>query len=161
MAANDDRHICGRCQSERLYSFEADRNARTSPGTLPVVCRDCGLITVNGLEVHFPPAFEEQAKSMAELAATAGQEATRDLKADQDPKIANYFARVYRNGYMDGFWRALLFWKHNAKEGRLIRLRDLWKRRGVWAADALNYLAGAPVNRVVLEMDETVYAEFS
>lgn len=146
---------CQRCQSTKLMSFEPDRTvaARVAGMTLPVVCRDCGLITINGQAVGFPPAFEQQAMSMANAAATAGEETARRLAEDPNPQVATYFARVYRNAYLDGFWRAYAFWKHTAKEGRLVRLRDLWKRRCV----RLDYSDGP----MVLEMDKTVYAEFS
>lgn len=145
---------CPRCQSTKLYAFEADRTARMVKNVaLPVVCRDCGQVLINGTTVAFPEEFELRAKTMAEAAAAAGAQAVADLRGNPNTQIATYFSGVYRNAYLDGFWRAVMFLQHNAKEGRLVRLKQLWHGRSV----PPKTIAG----RVLIEMDETVYHEFN
>jgi len=120
---------CGRCGSDRLFQFEADpRSSKraVNPGSLPLVCRSCGQITVDGTPLVFPEAFESQAKDLAEAAAAAGADAVAELANDPNARVANYFAKVYREAYLDGFLRCLAFYQHNAKEGKLKRLRELW-----------------------------------
>jgi hypothetical protein len=121
---------CGRCGSDRLFQFEADPRASkraVNPSSFPLVCRNCGLITVNGVALEFPAAFEAQAKDLAESAAMAGEAAVVELAADPNTRVEKYFARVYRDAYLDGFLRCLAFYQHNAKEGKLKRLRELWR----------------------------------
>jgi len=121
---------CIRCGSERLFQFQADALAskRAVPeADLPLVCRSCGQISVNGVALQFPEAFEAHAKDMAEAAEIAAQQARIEIVADPDARIERYFAKVYRESYLDGFLRCLAFYRHNAKEGKLKRLRELWQ----------------------------------
>lgn len=113
---------CPRCQSQRHFQFDASKPA----ADLPLVCRDCGLLTVRGEAVQLPTSLESYAKNLAEQAAQAGQRATQEITADT--KIAAYFSNVYRNGYLDGFMRCLAYHRHNTKEGRVKRLREIWKQ---------------------------------
>lgn len=119
---------CPRCSSERLFQFEADKGLPAPVGNLPTVCRDCGLVLINGSPVQFPAELEAQVKSLAEASAAVGADAVKALERDPGLHIGRYFERVYRNGYLSGFWRALLFYRHNSREGRIKRLRELWKR---------------------------------
>jgi hypothetical protein len=139
---------CLRCNSDRLFQFEASSDPRVKVKNLPLVCRTCGLVMIDGAAAAFPPEFEATAKALAEVAAEAGNQAIKDLS--EDHLIADYFNRVYRDAYLDGFWRAWAFARHNQKEGRLKRLRSLWTKRVIRCED----------HPIVLEMDKTVYAEF-
>lgn len=120
---------CSRCGSDRLYQFEASKRARARPvaAQLPLVCRNCGLITVDGVPVNLPEKLEEQAKEMAEQAELSAKQAREELEKDPDQMIETYMANHYRSAYMDGFFRALAFFSHEGKEGRIRRLRTLWK----------------------------------
>ncbi len=121
-------NTCQRCKSVRLFRFNPVKETPTEIRSLPVVCRDCGQITVDGKAVSFPVDFETHARALAEVASEAGAQAVKNLEKDPNQPIAGYFERIYRTAYLDGFWRAVLFWRHNAKEGRLKRLRELWKQ---------------------------------
>lgn len=145
---------CGRCGSARLYQFEAAREVKSKPTDLPLVCRDCGLITVGGRAIDFPPELEEQAKSLAAASAEAGVAAAEELVADPGQRLEGFLAGLYRKGYLDGFFRALLFFRHNAKEGRLVRLRAIWKT----AFRITETSDGSPV---VIYMRPVEYAEFN
>jgi hypothetical protein len=142
---------CARCGSQRLFQFEASKSA-VVPETLPLVCRDCGQISIGGTAVHFPPAMEQHAKDLAELAGVAGKEAKEELLADPDQRIEIYFANVYRRAYLEGFWRALLFWRHNGKEGRLRRVRELWGDHRPMAQLAESV-------RIAIDLPKTAYDE--
>lgn len=117
---------CVRCASTRTYAFEASPSARAKPENLPVVCRDCGQIMIAGAAVSFPPELEAQAKTMAQQAAEAVEAALVPL-ADPDQPVRKYLTRFHREAFLDGFWRALLYFRHNAREGRVKRLRELWR----------------------------------
>ena len=56
---------CPRCGSERLFQFEATKSS-VAPAVLPLVCRECGLITIGGQPVALPAELELQAKELAE-----------------------------------------------------------------------------------------------
>lgn len=86
------------------------------------------MITINGAPIAFPPELEQQAKSMADSAIEAGCSAVKILRGDPDQQIAAYFTKVYRSAYLDGFFRAMLFQRHEKKGGRLRRIRELWKK---------------------------------
>ena len=119
---------CGRCGSDRLYQFEASPTVRVEASPLPLVCRGCGVITIDGEAIQLPQALECQAMEVAEAAAHAGEQAREQLE-EEDPtatRIEKYFENVYRKGYLDGFFRCLAFFRHNSKEGRLRRMRELW-----------------------------------
>jgi len=122
---------CTRCGGGRLFQFQADPLAskRAVPETmLPLVCRGCGQISVDGVALVFPEALEAQAKDMATAAAEAGAKAVEDLAAEgPEARVTRYFQKVYREAYLDGFLRCLAFYQHNAKEGKLKRLREIWR----------------------------------
>lgn len=65
-------------------------------------------------------------KEAAEEAERAGVEAHEGLIGDPERRVVSWFSRVYRRGYMHGFFRALAYATHHAKEGRLRRIRSLW-----------------------------------
>lgn len=142
---------CSRCDSARLFQFEASKGA-VPVAALPLVCRDCGLITVGGQAISFPPEFEQQAKDLAEAAAEVGKEETEALLAAPDQRIEGFVANVYRRGYLDGFWRSLLFWRHNGKEGRLRRVRELWNQHA-----PLAQVAGSL--RLAIDLPKAAYDE--
>lgn len=113
-----------------MFQFEANpvtSKRAVNPGSFPLVCRSCGQITVDGTPLIVPEAFEKQAQNLAEEAAKVGEKAAVELAADPNARVVKYFGKVYREAYLDGFLRCLAFYHHNAKEGRLKRLRDLWR----------------------------------
>lgn len=143
---------CSRCGSERLYQFEASPSVRVQPPTLPLVCRSCGLITIGGEPVRLPEALETQARDMAEAAATTGKETAEAIADDPNVRVEKYFENVYRKAYLDGFFRALAFYNHVAKEGRLVRMRELWR------AARVDIPRGS--SDVVVHIDADLYTEF-
>ena len=92
--------------------------------------------------------------SMAQAAQAAGDETRVQLEAEdaKSVQIATYFERVYRRAYLDGFFRSLAFYQYNAKEGRMRRIRDLWKSFSAWRA--------AKNEGVLLRVEEQAYTEF-
>ena len=125
---------------------------------LPEACRDCGLITVGGIQVPLPPELEESARSMAEASEHTGKEVAAELM-EADPatvRVEKYFSRVYESAYLDGFVRALAFFQHEAKEGRLFRLRELWKN-----GFTVEYEKNVGHPEVLLVADKASYTEFS
>jgi hypothetical protein len=122
---------CSRCESDRLFQFEANPTTSkraVNPSHFPLVCRSCGQISIDGVPLQFPQALEDQAKDLAEAAAKVGKEAVVELATDPNARVEKYFAKVYREAYLDGFLRAVAFYQHNVKEGKLKRLRELWSR---------------------------------
>lgn len=118
---------CPECRTGELYQFEpGDRHV--DPSQLPTVCRDCGRITVGGIHVPLPEAMEAQAKELAGAAAAVAKEAREDLEASGGQRIEAYMSRYYVKAYLDGFFRALAFFRHNAREGRIFRIRRIWGR---------------------------------
>ena len=123
--------ICTRCGSTRLYQFTAtpQPSARPDPGELPQVCRGCGLITIDGQEVKLPEKLELAAKSMVEAQESAVDAATAELEEKPEQDIEGYMRNFYKAAYLEGFFRALAFFRHDAKEGRIKRLRTLWGKQ--------------------------------
>lgn len=117
---------CSRCSSSDLYQFETSPSVDVSASPLPLVCRGCGLISVGGEVVSLPPEIEEQAMSLARKSADVGKATREALESDKDIRIEKYFESVYRQAYLDGFFRSVSFYQHIAKEGRLGRIRILW-----------------------------------
>ena len=121
---------CQRCSSERLYQFQSDGPADAAVH-LPQVCRACGAIHVEGKVLELGAAakvLEPRSKELANSAAAAGGKALDELEKDPGQDIEAYFARHYAGAYLEGFLRAYAFCRHEAKEGRLKRLRELWQR---------------------------------
>ena len=119
---------CSRCSSEDLYQFEASPKVKVTAAPLPLVCRGCGLISIGGEPVNLPEELERQALSLAEAATVAGRKTREELEQDKDVRIEKYFESVYRQAYLDGFFRSVSFYQHFAKEGRLGRVRLLWEK---------------------------------
>jgi hypothetical protein len=156
--------ICSRCNSERSYQFEATEVARSRPAKedLPLVCRDCGLITINGQAVALPAELEKAASTMACAQDEAIRKAKTELQDCPDAdRVDQYMSKFFKAAYLEGFFRALAFFKHNAKEGRLFRLRELWgmaKLTGSAVSTDENGFRTA--TGVCIEMPEATYTEF-
>jgi len=84
-------------------------------------------------------------------AASIGKEARKELEQDPGTRIEKWFSVVYQRGYLHGFFRALAYFQHHAKEGRLVRLRELW--------DEAQCCNGAGNDPVVM-FDPEAYNEF-
>ena len=169
--------ICARCSSERLFMFEAgSRIRKDAPVILPVICRDCGQIMVDGIAVSVPSGFSAATRSLKQTAARVGADVRKQLEKDPDLRVEKYFAKVYETAYLEGFMRATAYHQHHAKEGRLVRLRELWEDVHVvassrefceegepaeehWGRHHKKYIAGS--TRLTLQASEPVYTEFS
>ena len=166
---------CARCGATKNFQFRADARASkfaVDENTLPLVCRGCGLITVAGVALQFPEAFERNAMEMAEAASTAAQTAVAEISEAASKEQGNgvrlekYFTKVYREAYLDGFLRAVAFYSHHTKEGKLKRLRELWAERNVLAKHTfIESPAGESPKKVVetvsISIDSGVYEEFN
>jgi hypothetical protein len=131
--------ICSRCSSERSYQFEASpsERSRPQPSELPDVCRDCGLISINGRPLNLPPELEKAARGMAAAAAEEVPKATEELNEITEADwVENYMSKFFRTAYLEGFFRALAFFKHDVKRGRLLRLAKLWGEGEVMTRDS-------------------------
>lgn len=93
----------------------------------PQVCRLCGEMKIDGEVLHLPEGFKDKMAGVAEEAAKHASRVKQELMGDPESRIESYFSRVYRAGYLHGFFLALAYFKHHAREGRLVRLRFLWK----------------------------------
>ena len=146
---------CPRCSSERLYQFEATEAAQPRPGAteLPLVCRDCGLITIGGQAVNLPAELEKSARGLAEAVATAANGATEKLAVVD--RVETYMSNFFKAAYLEGFFRAIAFFRHNAKEGRLVRLRELWGRNL-----EVEHMGQPPEELKLFAMTVEAYTEF-
>lgn len=122
---------CTSCKSTRLFQFSANADAshRTvTPQDMPVICRDCNQVTVNSQPIEPVDYAERKPEDLSAAATAAGQAARGDLLAGTvELRIEQYFAKVYREAYLDGFLRCMAFYRQNAREGRIKRLRELWQ----------------------------------
>lgn len=123
---------CFRCGSERIFQFEAKASTPIAAADLPRVCRDCGVIAVGDEVLDLPEVLSRPVTELAEEALAKGKEGRQGLEklaqTDSAARIEGYMSSFYKAAYLDGFFRALVFFRHHAKEGRLYRLRELWKK---------------------------------
>src|ERR1051326_3126567 len=113
----------------QLAQFQAT-DSRVKVEALPAICTQCHVLYIEGRPVlSLAQQLEREGKGVAlyDRARLAGQTARQDLEAETGKRIEDYFARVYLKAYLDGFFRAVGFYKILVKEGRLTRLRRLWK----------------------------------
>ena len=146
---------CSRCSSERSYQFEASPSARSRPtdSELPVMCRDCGLISIGGKPVALPEQLEQAARGMADAESLEVPKAVGEINEITEAEwVETYMSKFFRTAYLEGFFRALAFFRHDAKEGRLKRLRKLWGKLKI---------EGHGEGRFVhIEFDRDTYTEF-
>lgn len=100
-----------------MFSFIATDPRVSAP--LPVGCRTCGTIFLEGVEL----APKTGAGNPKEVSLKAVEDLMKDPIAD----IVSYFSRVYQAGYRDAVSRSIAYFSHQRKEGRLRRIRRLWK----------------------------------
>jgi hypothetical protein len=143
--------ICPSCGGE-LYQFQAGLGVKAVPAEeLPTACRRCGQIALAGKPFVFPEGFQERVAALVDdLAKQESSEARKSILTDPQTRIDAYFNRVYKRGYFDGFMRALAYFQHHAKEGRLVRLRKLWSR----------FKRSPSAGGIVVEMTKAEYTEF-
>jgi hypothetical protein len=121
------KKTCAACGGE-LFQFTPPPSIRgVSTPLLPTACRRCGQICIEGTPLSFPESFERRVAGIAEEAAHQGQLAREQLVTDPNVRVEKYFDHVYRTGFVHGFMRALAWFSHQVKEGRLKRLRRLWR----------------------------------
>lgn len=121
------KKTCAACGGE-LFRFTpppAIRGVRAA--LLPTACRRCGQIYIEGTPLAFPASVERSVAAIADEAARQGQRARAELVADPNTRVEKYFDHVYRTGFVHGFVRALAWCSHEMKQGRLRRLRRLWR----------------------------------
>jgi hypothetical protein len=142
---------CPSCGGD-LYQFQAGAGVRAVPDAeLPTACRRCGQIALAGKPFVFPDGFQERVASLVDdLAKQEASQARKDILADPQARIDAYFGRVYKRGYFDGFMRALAYFQHHAKEGRLVRLRRVWG----------GFKRSPSPGGIVVEMTKSEYTEF-
>lgn len=149
--------VCPRCSWPSVVRFETSGRtpaARVSSDRLPAYCQNCGLIMVDGEPIQLPEVLERAAR---ELAATQDDAVTKVRKrVEDDPdRLGGYLRNLYRTAYMDGFFRALGFARFQQKEGRLRRLRELWRRRMARDADSI----GLRPEHVLVAFPRDLYTE--
>lgn len=139
-----------------LYQFTAPERVKVPAAQLPAVCRSCGQITLSGRPVPLPAAMEEEAGKMASLAQEVSARETEALLADPEARVQKYFENVYTDGYMSGFFRALAFYQHQGKEGRLVRMRELWEQSFFSHHDHVSMALSMP-SKVAEEFKQLLY----
>lgn len=85
---------------------------------------------LDGIALGLPPELEQHARSLAEASKAIGADAAAHVISSPEEQIASYFARVHQRSYLDGFFRALHYFRVHRKEGRIKRLRELWNQLG-------------------------------
>jgi hypothetical protein len=121
------KKTCGNCGGE-LFQFTPLPGIKgVSTSLLPTACRRCGEICIEGTPLLLGEGLERRVAAIDEQAALQGRIACEQLVAEANERIANAFAGAYRTGYVSGLIRALEWLKHEMKEGRLKRLRRLWR----------------------------------
>ncbi|MBW1832883.1 MAG: hypothetical protein JRJ10_14515 [Deltaproteobacteria bacterium] len=114
------------------------------------------MITIGGEAVTLPPELEQQAVTLAEAASVEAGAAVAELEDDpgltEKERLEGYMSNFYSKAYLDGFFRALSFARHQGKEGRIRRLRDLW------SAARVDNPHGS--SDVVVRIDGDAYTEF-
>jgi len=97
-------------------------------------------------------------------AAAAAEEAAADAHTaiSRDPRrnIRRWFSGVYYRGYYHGFFRALGYFRHHAKEGRLIRLRELWEEAHSCIEDVPPDIDVGDIRASVVRFSPKAYNEF-
>ena len=156
---------CDRCGSKNSYQFEATPSERSRPGPdeLPLVCRDCGLITIGGTAVNLPEKLEQAARGMANAEVEEVAIATEEVNEITEAVwVERYMGKFFKTAYLEGFFRAIAFFRHNVKEGRLLRLRELWEKSELTGSKASRDENGyGTYDRVCIEMPEAAYTEFA
>jgi len=118
---------CPSCEGSRLYQFSAtERPGAPSESELPQVCRTCSSVIVDGVVIPLPVEFGELAVSMTSQSEVAAKVGREDLEQSKGNRIETWLKNYFRSAYMDGFMRSLAYWNHHGKEGRLVRMRELW-----------------------------------
>lgn len=121
------KKTCAACGGE-LFQFTPPPSIRAvRTPLLPTACRRCGQICIEGTPLALPEALERNVAGIAEEAARQGQLARAELVTNPNVRVEKYFDHVYRTGFVHGFVRALAWFTHQVKEGRLKRLRRLWR----------------------------------
>ena len=123
----------------------------------PSVCRNCGLITVDGKVVSLPEELEKAARGMALAQDEATKKSRAELEDCPDDRVEQYMAKFFKVAYLEGFFRALAFFRHENKGGRMVRLRELWST-GVMTSHIRP--GGQRPNLRGLMMEEAAYTEF-
>jgi hypothetical protein len=150
--------ICPEC-SEALYFFEPQPSLKSVVSAdLPAACRGCHGIFLHGVRLQLPAAFEQKAVSLAVQADTAARSTRAEMDKDPELKVASYMTELYKGAYMTGFFRAMAYFQHQAKEGRLIRLSRLW-RAFVKVQPRIN-LRGEVENYYSVRLSHAEYTEF-
>ena len=121
------KKTCAACGGE-LFQFTPPPSIKgVRAPLLPTACRRCGQICIEGTPLAFPAEIQQSVAAVADEAARQGQLARSGLVTNPNVRVEKYFDHVYRTGFVHGFVRALAWFSHQMKEGRMKRLRRLWR----------------------------------
>lgn len=132
MTTSSTPRPCPECGGD-LHFFEPQAAQRSvDPASLPSACRQCHGIFLHGARLVLPAEFEKKAVSLAIQADKAAKATRAEMEADPALRVERYLSETYRTAYMTGFFRAMAYFQHQAKGGRLIRLSRLWASFKKW-----------------------------
>lgn len=93
---------------------------------------------------------------MAEAQLTEVEKARTELQdSAADDRVDEFMSKFFKAAYLEGFFRAVAYFRHNARQGRLVRLREIWDR----SSRSSRIRPGIPILESI-QMSESDYNEF-
>jgi len=115
---------CPDCDSKTVRLYPPDKRL----SNLPSYCDTCEILWIDGERVEPVEEFKNQFKAVDECAKAAAGTIKEELLANPEERIQQYFERVFNWAFSEGFVRSYMYVRFKMKEGRMVRIRELWEK---------------------------------
>lgn len=122
---------CPDCGSPLVVIYQVNQRVKT-PAQM---CTVCHTLWFNGEKTELPENWDRKYPNVSKRADEVSDQIV--LEALQDPtfRAKKYFERVFMWAFSEGFTRAYAIFRHNFREGRMQRIRALWRKVTVQQVD--------------------------
>ena len=118
---------CPDCGSPLIEVYKACRRVRT-PAQM---CTVCHTLWFNGEKTELPKDWDKRYPTVAKRAEEVSDRIVLEALEDPAFRAKKYFERVFMWAFSEGFTRAYSIFRHNFREGRMKRIRELWEKTKV------------------------------
>lgn len=122
---------CPECGSPLIEIYKACRRIRT-PAQM---CTVCHKLWFNGEKTELPDDWDRRYPNVAKRAEEVSDQIVLEALDDPSFRARKYFERVFMWAFSEGFTRAYAIFRHNFREGRMKRIREIWKKAKVRQVD--------------------------
>lgn len=125
---------CPDCGSPLVVIYPASKRVKTPAQ----ICTVCYTLWFNGEKTELPEDWNRRYPIVAKRAEEVTDRILLEAIGDSSFRARKYFERVFFWAFSEGFTRAYAVFRSNFREGRMQRVRSLWKKVTIYREEDQN-----------------------